>query len=110
MGRTGMGVVQEGKPWFASSSEPGSSAGSSAMEETEAERGRLGRGFCTDADLEKADVLDTGERNRSFNAVWRLVAALTKASLYWSMIGLESYCCLPGGRIVRFGHSVFGVV
>jgi len=109
MGRAGIEVVQDGKPWFSSKREPGNSAGSSAMEETEAERGRLGRGFCTNVDLEKAEVLDTGERNRSLNAVWRLVAALIKVPS-WSVVGLESYCCLSGRGIARLGRSVFSVV
>ena len=78
IGRADTGVVPDGNPWFSSRREPGSSTGSS--EETE--KGGLGRGFCTNVDLEQAAALGTGERSMPLNAVCKLLAALTRAALY----------------------------
>jgi hypothetical protein len=109
IGRADTGVVPDGNPWFSSRREPGSSIGNSG----EAEHGGLGRGFCTDVDLEQAAALGTGERSMPLNAVCRLLAALTKAALYWDAIGLKAYCLLSGRMIVRFDERrglAFGLI
>ena len=103
----------DGNPRFSNKREPGSSAGNSAIEGTEAERGRLGRGFCKDVDLEHALVLGTGERKRPLNVVCRVVAAPTTAALYWGVTGLQTCCLSSDGRMIRFAgrrFSIFRVV
>ena len=108
IGRAHTGVVPDGNPWFSSRREPGSSTGNSG----EAEHGGLGRGFCTDVDLEQA-ALGTGERSMPLNAVCRLLAALTNAALYWDAIGLKEFCLLSGRMIVRFDERrclAFGLI
>jgi hypothetical protein len=103
IGRGDTEVVPDGNPSLSSKREPGSSAGRSG----ETGQGGLGRGFCTDVDL------GTGERSMPLNAVCRLLAALTRAALYWDVIGLKAYCLLSGRTIVRFDERrrpAFGLV
>jgi hypothetical protein len=107
------GVVQDENPWFSNKREPGSSAGSSAIEGTETERGRLGRGFSIDTDLEHAIVLSNGERSMSLDAVWRVVTTPAAAASSWSVMGLDTWRFSSDGKTARLADrrfSTFSVV
>jgi hypothetical protein len=56
--------------------EPGSSAGRSAVDGKEAERGRSGRGLCMEAGLGNVAEHGAGERKMSLSAACRVEAAL----------------------------------
>jgi hypothetical protein len=67
----------DGKPWFSSSIDPGSSTGRVGDDGKDRERGRLGSGLC----ISGADLghMDAGERIMSFMTASKLEAELDKA-------------------------------
>jgi hypothetical protein len=71
----------EGKPWFSSSMDPGSSTGRVGDAGRDTERGRLGRGLCISGavDLGHMDALNAGERIMSFTTASKLEAELDRA-------------------------------
>lgn len=105
VGRLGTASVNSkcGKPWFSCSSDPGSSAGKPEDDgtELELERGRPGRGLCTNAEPGQAVALIAGERSISLKIAMRLDVELTRAPLNGEDRGLVVNCWLSGGIMVR---------
>jgi hypothetical protein len=110
--------MANGNPWFSSSKEPGSS-GNSGVDDTEAERGRLGSGFSRDADVVMtvssgdSSGIGAGERSISFKAAWRLLAAFSSAAFLGVERGVKTYCVSSDGMILRVDgrrRLAFGVV